>query len=53
MQAREVLDFVGYLKSKLKHADKTDQNVNDFDQFGSVFDGNFDRDACYDREIIS
>ena len=34
MQAREVLDFVGYLKSKLKHADKTDQNVNDFDQFG-------------------
>lgn len=53
MQAREVLDFVGYLKSKLKHADKKDQNVNDFDQFGSVFDGNFDRDACYDREIIS
>ena len=49
MQAREVLDFVGYLKSKLKHAEKTTQNVNDFDQFGSVSDGKFDRDACYEN----
>jgi hypothetical protein len=53
MQAREVLDFVGYLKSKLKHAEKTTQNVNDFDQFGSVFDGKFDREACNDRQSIS
>ncbi len=49
MQAREVLDFVGYLKNKLKHANKTTQNVSDFDQFSSVFDGKFDRDACYEN----
>jgi len=53
MQAREVLDFVGYLKNKLKHADKTSQSVDDFDQFGAVFDGNFNRDECYDRQNIS
>jgi hypothetical protein len=25
--------------------DKKDQNVNEFDQFGAVFDGNFEREA--------
>jgi hypothetical protein len=49
MQAREVLDFVGYLRNKLKHLDKTSQNVDDFDQFGSVFDDKFDRDVCYEN----
>jgi hypothetical protein len=52
-QAREVLDFVGYLKSKLKQADKTSQNVDDFDQFGTVFDGQFNREECYDRQNLS
>ncbi len=41
------------LKNKLKHADKTSQSVDDFEQFGSVFDGNFNRDECYDRQNIS
>ena len=53
MQAREVLDFVGYLRSKLKHTDTDSQNVDAFDQFGAVFDGQFDRDECYDRQSIS
>jgi len=53
MQAREVLDFVGCLKNKIKHADKSNQSVADFDQFGSVFDGKFDREDCYDRQSFS
>ena len=53
MQAREVLDFVGYLRNKLNHLDKCNQNVDDFDQFGAIFDGKFSREECYDRQIIS
>lgn len=53
MQAREVLDFVGYLRNKLKQTDKTSQSVDDFDQFGAVFDGKFNRDECYDRQSFS
>lgn len=47
MQAREMLDFDGYLRNKLKHTDNTSQSVDDFDQFGSVFDGKFVRDEYY------
>lgn len=53
MQAREVLDFVGYLKSKLRQTNKTGQNVDDFDQFGAVFDGKFNREECHDRQNLS
>lgn len=53
MQAREVLDFVGYLRSKLKPTSLTNQSVDDFDQFGAVFDGKFNRDECYDRQSVS
>ncbi len=53
MQAREVLDFVGYLRSKLKHAEKTSQSVDEFDQFGAVFDGKLNRNECYDRQSFS
>lgn len=53
MQAREMLDLVGYLINKLKHTDNTSQSVDDFDQFGAVFDGKFVRDECYDRQNIS
>jgi hypothetical protein len=51
-EAREVLDFVAFLKAKRQRKLATKQEITDmseFDQFGSVFDGNFDRDACYDR----
>jgi hypothetical protein len=59
-EAREVLNFVKRLKAKLRR-ELTSQaksqykeidlqaDVSEFDQFGSVYDGNFDRDACYDR----
>lgn len=52
-QAREVLDFVGYLKSKLKSQSQATQGVSEFDQFGDVFDGRFNRDECYDRQNLS
>ncbi|MSP27449.1 MAG: DUF2281 domain-containing protein [Methylococcales bacterium] len=51
-EAREVLDFVAFLKAKRQRKLAAEQEItdmNEFDQFGSVFDGNFDRDACYDR----
>ncbi len=52
-EAREVLDFVAFLKAKrqrLKLAEKQEtSDMSEFDQFGAVFDGNFDREACYDR----
>ena len=52
-EAREVLDFVGYLKSKLMQNKKPVQEMNEFDQFGAVFDGKFNRDECYDRQALS
>ncbi|MCX7096814.1 MAG: DUF2281 domain-containing protein [Methylococcales bacterium] len=51
-EAQEVLDFVAFLKAKRQRKLATEQEIADmseFDQFGSVFDGNFDRDVCYDR----
>lgn len=53
MQTREVLDFVGYLKNKRLQADETTSSVDDFDQFGAVFDGKFNRDECHDRQSLS
>ncbi len=52
-QAQEVLDFVGYLKTKpspqpMQHV----QDMSEFDQFGAVYVGNFNRDECYDRKIL-
>ena len=35
MQAREVLDFVGYLKNKIKQADKSNQSIADFEVIGT------------------
>jgi hypothetical protein len=52
-EAREVLDFVAFLKAKrqkLKLAtEQKTADMSEFDQFGAVFDGHFDREACYDR----
>ena len=51
--AREVLDFVGYLKAKRAAQNKgVALDMSEFDQFGKVFDGRFDRDECYDRPIL-
>ena len=60
-EAREVLDFVEFLKAKRRRglgslakslhgkSDLEKADMSEFDQFGSVYDGHFDRDACYDR----
>jgi hypothetical protein len=51
--AREVLDFVGYLKSKRAEHPKVEAaDMSEFDQFGAVFDGKFNRDECYDRKVL-
>lgn len=52
-EAREVLDFVGYLKAKRAAQNKGGAaDMSEFDQFGKVFDGRFNRDECYDRPIL-
>lgn len=53
VQAREVLDFVGYLKTRLPTQPKEKRaDMSEFDQFGAVFDGKFNRDECYDRKVL-
>jgi hypothetical protein len=49
---REVLDFVGYLKSKYKRTNGNVSDVTEFDRFGAVFTGSFNRDECYDRKVL-
>lgn len=56
IEAREVLDFVEFLKAKRQRLKSTantqplqNADMSEFDQFGSVYDGQFDREACYDR----
>jgi hypothetical protein len=53
-----VLDFVEFLKAKRRRelespaksqhreSDLEKADMSEFDQFGSVYDGHFDRDAC-------
>ncbi len=53
--AMEVLDFVEFLKTKRQRKSQPAENqqekpdMSEFDQFGSVYDSHFNRDACYDR----
>ena len=49
---REVLDFVGYLKSKYKIVHGNVLDITEFDRFGAVFTGSFNRDECYDRKVL-
>lgn len=52
-EAREVLDFVGYLKAKrATHREEKRVDMSEFDQFGAAFDGEFNRDECYDRQVL-
>ena len=50
--AREVLDFVSYLKTKRAQVRTEAMDMSEFDQFGAMFDGNFNRDECYDRKAL-
>lgn len=51
-QAREVLDFVSFLKSRLVTAKSARQDMSAFDRFGAVYDGRFNRDELYDRKVL-
>jgi hypothetical protein len=50
--AREVLDFVGYLKAKRTQSQAAMADMSEFDRFGAVFDGKFNRDECHDRKVL-
>ena len=53
VQAREVLDFVGYLKSKLAIQSKDKSgDMSEFNQYGAAFNGEFNREECHDRKIL-
>jgi hypothetical protein len=51
-QAREVLDFVAFLKSRLQRNKPTQRDVSVFDRFGAVYEGHFNRDELYDRKVL-
>ena len=54
-QAQSVLDFIEFLREKLRRNKVRQQeaaDMSEFDQFGAVYDGTFDRDACYDRPVL-
>lgn len=50
--AREVLDFVGYLKAKRAQAKAEAADMSEFDQFGAVFDGKFNSWAERNAEAL-
>jgi len=51
-QAREVLDFVAFLKTRLSRGKSAQQDVSAFDRFGAVYEGQFNRDELYDRKVL-
>jgi hypothetical protein len=51
-QAREVLDFAAFLKSRLQRNESTQQDVSAFDRFGAVYEGHFNRDELYCRKVL-
>ena len=60
-QAREVLDFVGYLKAKRGSADNSvsahetddaDADWVEFEKLAGAWSGSFNRGECYDRPIL-
>jgi hypothetical protein len=53
-QAQEVsLGFRWVFEKKydIQSKDKT-KDMSEFDQFGAMFDGKFNRDECYDRKVF-
>lgn len=60
-QAREVLDFIGYLKTKANapmasappgDAVESDEDWSEFEQLAGAWSGRFNRSDCYDRPIL-
>jgi hypothetical protein len=53
VQAREVLDFVGYLKAKTADHNKIPaDDMSVFNRFGAVYDGHFNRDESHVRPSL-
>jgi hypothetical protein len=57
--AREVLDFVEFLKTRRVQAGinaeaerDADADWSEFDQLAGAWEGKFHRDECYDRAIL-
>jgi len=50
-QAREVLEFVAFLKARQVRG-KAQQDMSAFDRFGAVYEGHFNRDELYDRKVL-
>jgi len=48
-QARAVLNFVRFLQSRHDARSSTPQDMSVFDQFGAVYEGDFDRDEAAAR----
>jgi hypothetical protein len=52
-QAREVLDFVSFLKSRQTAGKAAAQrDMSAFDRFGAVYEERFNRDELYDRKVL-
>ena len=51
-QAREVLDFVTFLKSRYGRRCAPSSDLSVFDRFGALYEGGFRRDECYDRDVL-
>ena len=51
-QAREVLDFVAFLKARRASTVATATDTSVFERFGAVYEGGFNRDECYDRNVL-
>lgn len=50
--AREVLDFVVFLKTRMRRRESGQQDTRAFDRFGAVYDGHFNRDELHDRKVL-
>jgi hypothetical protein len=50
--AREVLDFVAFLKTRQATGKSAQQDMSAFDRFGAVYEGHFNRDELYDRKAL-
>jgi Protein of unknown function (DUF2281) len=50
--AREVLDFVAFLKTRQAKGKSAQRDMNAFDRFGAVYEGPFNRDELYDRKVL-
>jgi hypothetical protein len=50
--AREVLDFVAFLKARRAGNKSVKLDTSAFDRFGAVYEGPFKRDEQYDRKVL-